>query len=86
MQEFATASGSQCNIEKSRLISLSEADFIDYAGWTGEFIKRANTVRYLGIPMGVGTYPKQAFDWMMERIRRKSVGNTHCYLFIGGLW
>ena len=71
VQEFAMASGSQCNIEKSRRISLSEADSFDYADWTVEVIKRGNIVRHLGIPMGVGTSPKQACDWTMERIRKK---------------
>ncbi len=71
VQNFATASGSQCSIEKSRLISLTEANSFDYAGWTGEVIRKGNIVRHLGIPLGMGTSQKQAVDWTLEKIKRK---------------
>jgi len=38
VQLFAIASRSQCNIEKSRLISLIKSDGLDYAGWIGEVV------------------------------------------------
>ena len=49
---FALASGSQCNIEKSRLISLTRSDGLDYAGWTREVVKKGNIFKHLGAPLG----------------------------------
>ena len=48
VQTFGVASGSECNIEKSRLISLLEDIKFDYAGWSGEVVKRGNIFRHLG--------------------------------------
>ena len=71
VQLFATASGSQCNIEKSRLISLTEEDGFGSSGWTGDIINRGNIIRHLGMPIGEGTTNKQSFDWVLERIQKK---------------
>ncbi len=40
VQLFATASGSKCNIEKSRLISLTEGESFDPSSWYGEVISK----------------------------------------------
>ena len=55
---FAKASVSQCNIEKSRLISLTESDGFDYAGWTREVVSRGKIFRHLGAPLGCFTSSK----------------------------
>ena len=69
VQLFATASGSQCNIEKSKLISLSEEDGFDFSGWTGDIINRGNLICHLAMPIGEGTTNKQSFDW--KEFKRK---------------
>ena len=38
----ATISGSQCNIEKSRLISLAKNHNFDYTRWNGELVRKGN--------------------------------------------
>ena len=78
VQLFSIASGSQCNIEKSRLISLSEEDSFDTFGWTGDIVHRGNIVRHLGIPIEEGTTYKQAFDWIHDKIQKKiDVGSSY---------
>ena len=64
-------SGSECNIEKSRLISLLEDIKFDYAGWSGEVVKRGNIFRHLGAPLGEGTTFNQALNWFQDRLKQK---------------
>ena len=71
IQLFATASGSKCNIEKSRLISLTEGDSFDPSSWSGEVISKGTIVRHLGVPIGVDVTDKQRLEWVMERIKKK---------------
>ena len=71
VQLFAIALGSQCNIEKSRLISLMESDRFDYARWIGEVISRGMIFRHLKALLGCYITPKQAFNWVQERIQKK---------------
>ena len=71
VQLFAQASGSQCNIGKSRLISLTKSDGFDYVGWTREVLGKGKILRHLGAPLGYYTSPKQAFEWVQERIQKK---------------
>ena len=40
LQLFNKALGSQCNIEKSRLISLTKSGGFDYARWIGEEVRK----------------------------------------------
>ena len=71
VQLFATASRSQCNVEKSWLISLTESNGFDHAGWTGEVVGKGKIFWHLGAPMGYYKSPKQAFEWEQERIQKK---------------
>ena len=72
VQNFATTSRSQCNIEKSRLISPTEAGIFDYyASWVGEVIKRGNIVRHLGIPLGVGTSQKKSIGLDLRKNKKE---------------
>ena len=57
VQLFATTSSSQCNFEKSQLISLMESDGFAYARWMGEVVKDTN-LRHLAKPLGYQTTRK----------------------------
>ena len=71
VQLFAQASGSQCNIEKSQLISLTKSDSFDYAGWTRDVVGKGKIFWHLRAPLGCYTLAKQAFKWVHERIQKK---------------
>ena len=58
VQLFAPTSWSKCNIEKSRMISLTESDGFDYAGRTREVVGKGTIFRHLGAPLGYYTTPK----------------------------
>ena len=70
VQLFAQALGSQCNIEKSWLISLPKSNGFDYAGRTGDVVGKGKIFRHLGAPLGCYTSSKQAFEWVQERIQK----------------
>ena len=71
IQTFALALGSQCNIEKSRLISLTEGYSFDPSYWNGEIVHKGEVFRHLGTPLGIGISAKQQFNWIWEKISRK---------------
>ena len=62
VQLFASPLGSQCNIEKSRPISLTKGDGFFYVGWIGEVVSRGTIFQHLGAPRGCYMTPKQVFD------------------------
>ena len=53
VQDFAVASGSMCNIEKSRLLSIVEDNSFDPSAWIGEIVPKGVVVRHLGAPIGI---------------------------------
>ena len=71
VQLFAKASGSQCNIKKSWLISLTESDGFDYARRMGDVVDKGKIFCHLGAPLGCYTSSKQAFERVQERIQTK---------------
>lgn len=71
VQDFSLASGSKCNIEKSKLIQISEDNNYDPSLWLGEIVHPGTIVRHLGAPLGVGVSSRKKFDWVMHRVRDK---------------
>ena len=61
IQEFAWASDSQCNIEKSILILLLEDASFDPANWNGEVVNKGQVFRHLRMPLGVDILGKKRF-------------------------
>ena len=76
VQLFAEASGSKCNIEKSKMISLAEEDSFHSNAWLGDVIPRGKNFRNLGAPLGVRTTFKHAFSAGF-RVRVLGMKTTH---------
>ena len=64
IQNFAIASGSQCNIEKSRLISLTKGHSFDPSCWNGKFVHIKEVFKHMGTPLGVDISTKQQCSWI----------------------
>ena len=59
IQIFAIALGSQCNIDKSRLISLIEGHSFGPSCWNGKIVHKGVILKHLGTPLGVDIFIKQ---------------------------
>ena len=59
IQTFSVASGSQCNTEKSRMISLIEGHSFGASYWNGEIVHKGEVLRHLGTLLGVDIFAKK---------------------------
>ena len=71
IQSFDVASGSQCNIDKSRLIFLTEGHSFDPSCWNGEIVHKGEIFRHLGTLQEVDISGKQQFDWIWAKVLKK---------------
>ena len=71
VQLFATTLGSQCNVVKSRLISLTTCDKFEYVDKMGEVVGKGIIFCHFRAPLDFCMTPKQAFESVQQKFKKK---------------